>query len=399
MEILLTVFVALIAVNWWATRRVMAIPEAAGCPKAMLIAGIWIIPFLGALMAKVHAPASSLPGLGSGMPGPATPGPRDAAPQVIQGPGSADFIIGDHLAGVNGIPVLDWHALDEWAQAQHPGAGAAAAQAIEQGRQAWLLHLRDAMGPHAHLHATADACILSTMEPRVLQATAGYVSTAKRRISRVLGSLARFPPSQRSLLIVFDSEEDYYHYVSIYYPEQGEFAFSGGMHIDAGCPHFVLVQADLSAAEPVIAHELTHSALCHLRLPKWLDEGLAVNTEHKVAGARRLLHTPHELHQMHLQFWNPERIQEFWSGASFDRTDDGNLLSYELARILVEQMAGHWDGFAEFVRSAKREDAGAAAAQAALSLSLGPYAAALLEMGDGDAWAPRPTSWQYERPQ
>lgn len=393
MEILLAVLAALIAVNWWATRRIMAIPESAGAPRRMLVAEIWLIPFLGALMAQIHAPRRP-PGPGSGMPGSAAPGPRDAAPQVIEGPGSADFIVGDHLAGVNGMPVLDWRALDEWAHAQHPGAEAAAARAIEQGRRAWLLHLRDAMGPHAHLHATDDAFILSTMEePRVLQATASYVSTARGRIARVLGGLARFPPSQRSILIVFDSEEDYYHYVSIYYPERGEFAFSGGMHINAGCPHFVLVRADLSAIEPVIAHELTHSALSHLRLPKWLDEGLAVNTEHKVAGARHLLHTPHELHQMHLQFWNPERIQEFWSGASFNRTDDGNLLSYELARIIVEQMARHWESFAEFARSAKREDAGEAAAQAALSLNLGPYAAALLEMEAGDAWSPQPSSW------
>jgi hypothetical protein len=42
---------------------------------------------------------------------------------------------------------------------------------------------------------------------------------------------------------VLDSEEDYYRYVSIYYPSEGEFALSGGMFIHAGCPHFVVVRA------------------------------------------------------------------------------------------------------------------------------------------------------------
>jgi len=145
--------------------------------------------------------------------------------------------------------------------------------------------------------------------------------------------------------------------------------------------------------EPVIAHELTHSALAHLSLPKWLDEGLAVNTEHKVAGARRLDHTPQELHRMHIEFWNAERIQQFWSGASFDRTDDGNLLSYELARIVVEQMARQWDEFARFVACAKREDAGAASAHAHLSISLGSCAATLLELDSAPSCEPDPTAW------
>ena len=387
MEIFLAALVALVALNGWATRLVLAAPGGLGIPKGMLIAGIWLIPIAGAFSAKGQIPVEGRP---PQAPRRGTEGP---APEALAGRGTGPFVIADHLTVVDNVPVLDWRALHEWAQAQHPGDAQAAAQAIDEGRRAWLLQLRDVLGPHAHLHATADAYILSTLDDRVLRATAKYISTARQRISRVLGDLARFPPGERSILVVLDSEEDYYRYVSIYYPDSGEFSFSGGMHIDAGCPHFVLVRADLSAAEPVIAHELTHSALAYLRLPRWLDEGLAVNTEYKVAGAKRLLQTPHELHEMHLRFWNPDRIQGFWSGASFDRTDDGNLLSYELARILVEQMAGQWEGFAEFVRTARREDAGATAAQAALSIDLGSHAAALLEVPASDAWSPRPAAW------
>ena len=41
--------------------------------------------------------------------------------------------------------------------------------------------------------------------------------------------------------------------MSYYYAEDGEFATSAGMHISAGCSHFVTRKADLSAIEPVIA--------------------------------------------------------------------------------------------------------------------------------------------------
>ena len=84
---------------------------------------------------------------------------------------------------------------------------------------------------------------------------------------------------------------------------------------------------NLAVIEPVIAHEMTHAALAHLKLPKWLDEGIAVNTEHRISTVT--VHREHamELIAKHRDFWNPEKMQEFWTGESFLRTDDGNALS------------------------------------------------------------------------
>lgn len=387
MPAFLVILVVLVAVNIWATRRVLAAPDEWGVPKRLLIMGIWIMPFMGALVARAQTPAAACD---TPTAGTRTTDGEPEAPSRLQVGSSTEFNVSEHLALANGVPVLDWGALTEWAQ--RSGAPEAATAAVDQGRRAWLLHLRDALGPGVHLHTSDDAYILSTLEPKVVEATAQYVAKARRRIARVLGDLAHFPPDERSIVIVLDSEEDYYSYVSIYYPSEGEFAFSGGMYINAGCPHFVDVRADLSTIEPVIAHELTHSALAHLQLPKWLDEGLAVNTEHRVAGARQPLYTPQELHRVHMKFWNAERIQEFWTGASFDRTDDGNLLSYELARIIVEQMARHWDSFSRFVASASYEDAGASAAMNTLSIRLGAYASALLAIEPSASWEPDGTA-------
>ena len=382
------VLLALAALNLWATRRVWDARSRLDGRAGWLVAGIWMMPMVGLLVAHSHvravAPArASHPGTSS----PAGP----PAPQRLDAHSLPDFDVAAHLQHPHGVPVLDWAALDAWAATL--GQGDAANGAREQGRRAWLLHLRDTLGPGAWLHETEHAMLLSTLEPRVASATTDFMERTRRRVSTVLQQAARFPDGEKSILIVFDTPEDYYHYVSIYYPSEGEFAFSGGMYIHFGCPHFVVVQADLTSIEPAIAHEMTHSALAHLQLPRWLDEGIAVNTEIRLTGARRLLHTPHELHAMHQAFWNDERIQEFWSGRSYDRTDHGNLLSYELGRIIVEQLARDWDRFMAFAMHARRDDAGAGAARQALGTDLGQFPRALLALDPEGDWNPRPDAW------
>jgi len=164
------------------------------------------------------------------------------------------------------------------------------------------------------------------------------------------------------------------------------------MLINAGCPHFVVRRADLASIEPVIAHEMTHSAVSHLRLPLWLDEGIAVNTEHKIAGATQGLFTPHELRAKHLQFWGEQEVQQCWSGEAFHRTDDGNMLSYDLARIVVDQLGRSWNAFEQFVLHADRADAGALSAREHLGVDLGAYVCALFERQPATNWSPRECS-------
>jgi hypothetical protein len=66
----------------------------------------------------------------------------------------------------------------------------------------------------------------------------------------------QIPPWGKDLLIMFDDAESYCRYISYYYPDIGEFAFSGGMYINAECSHYVTVRGDLRSIEAVIAHEM-----------------------------------------------------------------------------------------------------------------------------------------------
>jgi len=395
----LTFLAALVAVNLLLSWRVVVAGKQVHLPVGMLLAAIWMFPIGGVLVAVM-----SLPWRRVGTRGTSDDaqwrdrsGERGPAPEELAHPaGGVPFSVMDHLQWGHELPVLDWPALDRWARGSEasPASEGQRIAALEAGRRAWLQHLAEALGPHMGLLETDDAWVLSSLPGREERATAQYVHTARTRIGRLLGALASFPAGQRSLVLVLDSEDDYYRYVSLYYPD-GEFATSGGMFIDAGCPHFVVVRAHLGAIEPVIAHELTHSALAHLRLPRWLDEGIAVNSERRVAGPQPSLHTAMELHALLREHWSAAKVQLLWSGESFLRADDDTLLSYELARILVEQMSRDWDGFATFVRAAAHAmDAGAAAARDALGVDLGASAAALVEAPSPDGWAPQPELWR-----
>jgi len=303
-----------------------------------------------------------------------------------------DFPLAARIKYVNGLPYVDWKAVGAWIATLPPELHPAAWSSCST---AWLLELKGALGPQYRLDEGKRTALLSSIEPALAPVTLDFMDKTSMRITRLLDGVAA-PGEGRSILVVFDDEDSYYNYVSYYYPEKGEFALSGGMYIDSGLGHFVTVKSDLHSVEPVIAHEMTHASVARLPLPLWLNEGLAVNTERALTWSGRPLRAPDEMHRRHLAFWGSPEIQEFWSGKSFSRTDEGSELSYDLAQIMVEQMAKDWPAFRAFVLAANRSDSGAQAARVRLGVDLGSYVCALLEKDDARGWAPDPSSWARE---
>ena len=184
--------------------------------------------------------------------------------------------------------------------------------------------------------------LLCSLDERAAKSALDFVNRTEQRVLRVLDGIAKNGGWGHDIVVLFDDQETYYRYVSHHYPDAGEFAFSGGMFINASCAHFVAIKGELHALEPVIAHETIHALLAHLPIPAWLNEGLAVNTEQRLCPAAqdpRSRPSALQMHQRHKTFWGPEEMQQFWSGQSFLRSDQGNELSYDFARILVEQFA------------------------------------------------------------
>ena len=304
--------------------------------------------------------------------------------------GDSVFDLPRHLAYREGYPAVDWDAVQSWSSSLGPDD--LQGQAWSAAEKAWLLHMRAALGQAFRLRESSNAMLLSSLEPNVARSTLDYMERTLQRVVKVLDGIAVVPPLGKDILLVFDDDERYYRYVSRYYPDAGEFAFSGGMHINAGCSHYVTVKNDLRVIEPIIAHEMTHGCLGHLPLPAWLNEGLAVNVEQRISPTPSS-HTPQQLRAKHLSFWGESEIQELWSGKSFLRADDGNLLSYALARLLVEQMSRDWEPFKRFVLDADGADAGAVAAGEHLDIDLGEFVCALLEKAPSPMWAPDPSAW------
>jgi hypothetical protein len=283
------------------------------------------------------------------------------------------------------LPIPDWDH-QSWPAGQeadlHAHANGLAA--------AWLDALGAALGSGQRTESP-HFMLLTALAPRPAQVLADYFERARRRVLATLEGIAREAGHGKTVVLVLEDEDAYYRYVSHYGSAAGgEEAFSGGMFIDAGYGHFVFAAASFERMEPVVVHELTHCLVRRLPLPAWLNEGLAVNTE------RRFAPTPpryqaDELRLRFARFWTAQTIQEFWSGKSFLRPDDGQPLSYELARILVELLGKDYAGLVRFCQEASFEDAGEAASRLVLGAGLQELAAVVL--GDGP-WAPRAVHWQ-----
>lgn len=320
---------------------------------------------------------------------------QQATPAIqIEAPHAEPLALASVIQDANGLPVFDWEAITHWIA--HLPDPAEHAKAWGTAERAWLDHLCVALGPDFRVREDGTALLLSNLDPVVAQATLSYVNKSLQRILHVLGGVAEIPGWGHDLVIVFKDEESYYRYVAHYYPDGGEYAESSGMFIEAGCGHFVTMAADLLALEPIIVHELTHACVRHLPLPRWLNEGLAVNTEQRLSpGANPRPDLP-RLHARHQSFWNAERIQSFWNGQSFFEVGPPNELSYDLARLLVAHLAADWTSFRDFALQSSHEDAGAQAANDCLDVALGALVCALLDRESSPDWEPTPAQWHTE---
>lgn len=319
--------------------------------------------------------------------------PQQASPATrIDASNAEPLILASVMQDANGLPVFDWQAITHWI-ARLPDS-AEQARAWDMAERAWLDHLCVALGPDFRVREHGTALLLSNLEPVVAQAMLSYVNKSLQRILHVLDGVAEMPGWGHDLVIVFKDKESYYRYVAHYYPDGGEYAESAGMFIQAGCGHFVTMAADLQALEPIIVHELTHACVHHLPLPRWLNEGLAVNTEQRLSPVANPRPDLPKLHARHRSFWNAERIQSFWNGQSFFDVGPPNELSYDLARLLVAHLAADWNVFRNFVLQASHEDAGAQAANDGLDVALGALVCALLDREPSPDWEPAPVLWQ-----
>ena len=317
--------------------------------------------------------------------GSSTPDAAKPAPAKLLGPDTPPLV----LRSGTTLPVVDWNAMRAL---EPPVVDKAVLDAFWTVlAREWLEKLRAALDARYAIRESGQFLMLSSVDESRARVVLEFLETTRKRVLAILDGIAAQSGVGKVCVLVFDNDDRYYEYVSNYYAKDGEYALSGGMFLQQGYGHFVFVESEVSAMEPVIAHELTHCLLQHLPLPAWLNEGIAVNTEQRLCPPGRPLYTPQEMQEKHLKFWNEATIQEFWSGKSWLRPDEGNLLSYDMAKTFVVMAAEDFEAFRGFANAADAADGGNAAAKKHLGYPVENRAQAVL--GDGP-WEPKPELWK-----
>jgi hypothetical protein len=302
-------------------------------------------------------------------------------------------VFAPHMPVVEGYPRPDWSAI-EHLLSQVPGD--ALQDAWCASARAWMELTARHVGASYVVSETPNFLLLGHLDERHTKLLKSFVERTRGEILRRLSGIAVDEGFGKSVVMLFDTQDAYYQYVS-YFHGDGEFPLSAGMFLDREYGHIAIPFHDLNETEATLAHELTHSYLRHLPVPLWLNEGLAVTMEHELCGTHPLRMDPDRLAE-HRAFWNEETVQEFWNGRSFGRTDEGIGLSYELARYCIRALAHDLEAFTRFANQATWEDGGEAAAHAVYGGSLG----GLIEQffGEGE-WIPAPPRWRdlHETPE
>jgi hypothetical protein len=293
----------------------------------------------------------------------------------------SEAILASHLPIVDGYPRPQWPAIaalidslpNEHAHEHWCGAA-----------RAWLNATARHLGSPYIVRETRNFLVISPLIPREAEVVERFAERAWKQIVTELDGLVDDDGHGKHVVMLFASQDDYYEYSAFFYPD-GEHPLSAGVFLNAEYGHVAIPFHDIAETEATIAHELTHCYVRALPIPLWLNEGLAVTFENEIC-ANRPLRMDQERLAEHHGFWNEATIQEFWSGRSFARVNEGLELSYELARYCVRALAHDREPFLEFVKSASFEDGGEAAAVAVYGGSLGGLVEQFFGAGD---WAPR----------
>ena len=287
------------------------------------------------------------------------------------------FMTTDH-----GLPHVDWGAADAWIERTEPDC--AQHQRARRGvAAAWLDELRDALEDDHRRWRSASVEGLAPLESNL---SAGVRDVADRSLKVIHQSLSQLwggDPIPPVGVIALASKDDYYSFVSHYYPDEGTWGTSGGMYIRETFPVLVLPMQVRHAYPATIAHELTHHALKALDLPIWAEEGLTQMMEERVTGQTDFVFD-RQKRERHGEHWSAVGLNRFWSGESYHSAeDDEQELAYNLSEVMARTLlADHPKRFMAFAKEARSADFGAAAAKKHLGVSLSELAARSL--GDGD---------------
>lgn len=247
----------------------------------------------------------------------------------------------------------------------------------------WLEQMAKDLGGASRVYRSDNFLCLSDVTPEITRTLLAYAESVLGTIRGSLKEAAWTGFYGKHVLLLFSDLDDYFAYISFYYPE-GSHALSSGVFLRQGYAHIALPYENTLSAEHVLVHELVHNLLSRLPIPLWLNEGLAVVIEGRVS--RFPFRVDADMVDRHGRHWSEENIQAFWAGKSFNVPGEESELSYSLAPILVTLLSEKGGDFITFIRNADWRDAGQEAALTILDRDLGDVAGEFLGPGN---WRPQ----------
>lgn len=256
----------------------------------------------------------------------------------------------------------------------------------------WLNTLKKHLGSNYSVYQSSNFLLLTSQNLDISKRLLRTSELAAKELGKRLGDLSQKRGHGKHVILQFATEESYYDYVSYFYPPDSPLIASGGMFLNEGYQHIVIKPSLTTKTfrdtpvQHILIHELTHNRLAHLPIPRWLDEGLARVMERKISGNASGW-MDDDLLKKHHNHWTSETIQPFWKGEAFNNMDgEITRLNYSLAEILVDFLMQDCPNHLEFIAQAHHQDAGQAAAEKSLGITLGDIAAKFLGPGD---WTPK----------
>lgn len=260
------------------------------------------------------------------------------------------------------FPLPDWDAITGIVEADEAGSNLDTAWAEVALR--WMGHVATALGPAYLIHQSKNFFVVSQAGPARMREILRFLEDCHDGILRSLPFIERGKLFGKCPVIVFAKVDDFYEYLAGFLDEEeGDFGAVGGVYLNRGYGHFAMPSERLESYQATMCHELCHAFLSPFALPLWLDEAITGEIEHRIVGGNPYV-LDRETVREHREYWDDERLDGFWSGDSFWFADDGQRLSYHLARYLFHSLTNHStpETMSRFIGSASQDDAGHSAA-------------------------------------
>jgi hypothetical protein len=191
--------------------------------------------------------------------------------------------ISKHLPTREGFCRPDWAAIAASIEGGVPESEWRSAW--ESASRQWVERLCCELAGDYGMYETPNFLIITEAPERIAREAGNSYESALKHILSSLSGVASDAGFGKHVVLMFARLDEYYRYITYFYPE-GEHPMSGGVCLGGdGYIHFAFPTLDYSSYRTVLVHELTHGCLAHLPIPAWLNEALSMRMEEVICGS------------------------------------------------------------------------------------------------------------------